>query len=117
MVLLHLVSGGAGALLRSKCAVVADLAGLEFYHRHCLVHQHGHRGHDPRETGALAGDPTFFDAILCLEFFRLGERKRLCANFFAQAGRVARGGVMRNALRDGVFVETACRHDAKPLNS
>lgn len=75
MVLLHLVSGGAGAILRSKCAAVADIAGPEYDHRPCVIYQHGNRGLKQGETGALAGDSIVPDAVLRLEFFRLGKGK------------------------------------------
>ena len=85
MVLLHLVPRRAGAIFRSSSEALADVMRIEFDYRVCVVHQHDRGEQEQGETGILADDSAVHDAILCVEFFSVGEGQGLHSNFFAEA--------------------------------
>ena len=64
---------------------MADFAWFEFDHWVCVVHQHDGWECEQSETGFLADVSAFPNVILCVEFFGVGEGKRVHSDFFAEA--------------------------------
>ena len=76
MVLSGLVFGCPRALFRSEPAALVNVARPEHDHRHRFVFERD-GGRDESAAGSLDNLPIVPDAVLRLEFFGIGERKRI----------------------------------------
>jgi hypothetical protein len=103
-VLFDLVSRGVGALFRFQPAHLADVARLEFDHRHRALHQF----HDERkQIGAMASYPVVSNAVFRFEFCRARERKKFHPDLFARPkGDFRRADFLRNFLRVRLGIES-----------
>src|SRR5258708_10503661 len=86
VVLLHLLSGGAGPIFRSQSAFVAYIDRIGRDYRSGVAHQHNAVGKPAGNARNVADLPFVFYAVLRVELRSAGEGSRVLPDLFAPAG-------------------------------